>query len=150
MKLKLKFSLHSTLFFINGMHSTIENNEAIRERILGDSSSVFPLVVYIRQGNGNFYCLAWHKQNSDWHLLCCSAILTSLLLASPTPVMMNGKNFLFFLLKEERAWSCQKFWVGRLSPYPFILSWMRKEYGRLYCCTRSEYLFLTPYLARLL
>ena len=46
------------LFFINGMHSTIENNEAIRERILGDSSSVFPLVVYIRQGNGNFYCLA--------------------------------------------------------------------------------------------
>ena len=78
------------------MHSTIENNEAIRERILGDSSSVFPLVVYIHQGNGNFYCLAWHERNSDWHLLCCSAILTSLPLASPTPVMMNGKNFLFF------------------------------------------------------
>ena len=69
--------------------------------------------------------------------------LTSLPLASPTPVM-NGKNFLFFFfpLKEERAWSCQKFWVGLLSPYSFILSWMRKEYGRLHCCIHSEYLFL--------
>ena len=52
----------------------------------------------------------------------------------------------FFPLKEERAWSCQKFWVGLLSLYPFILSWMRKDYGSLHCCIRSEYLFITPYI----
>ena len=62
---------------------------------------------------------------------------------------MGKTSFFFFPLKEERAWSCQEFWVGLLSPYPFILSRMRKEYGRLHCCIRSEYLFLANTLYQL-
>ena len=101
MKLKWKFSLHSKLFLL------MEYIQLLRiikpsERGSWDTLALFfPLVVYIHQGNGNFYCLTWYEQNSDWHLLCCSAILTSLLLASPTRVM-NGKNFLFFFSSEGR------------------------------------------------